>query len=278
MSTDSTDAATTADGELMAKHRAIWATGDYPRVASDLVAPLGPVLVEASGIGPGDRVLDVAAGTGNAAIPAAAIGARVVASDLTPELLERGRTVAAERGVELEWAEANAEALPFADNYFDAVLSCIGVMFAPHHQAAADEIVRVCKPRGTIALINWTPHGLIGQMFAVMKPFAAPPPPGVQPPPLWGSEEHLKELLGKGVVDLATQTRTLTVDLFPTGEAFRDFFKTTYGPTMTAYHNIAGEPDRVAALDAALAELGQRFLAGSTTMEWEYLLVTALKR
>jgi ubiquinone/menaquinone biosynthesis C-methylase UbiE len=277
MSTDSTDAATTADGELMAKHRAIWATGDYPRVASDLVAPLGPVLVEASGIGPGDRVLDVAAGTGNAAIPAAAIGARVVASDLTPELLERGRTIAAERGVELEWAEANAEALPFANNYFDAVLSCIGVMFAPHHQAAADEIVRVCKPRGTIALINWTPHGLIGQMFAVMKPFAAPPPPGVQPPPLWGSEEHLKELLGNGVVDLATQTRTLTVDLFPTGEAFRDFFKTTYGPTMTAYHNIAGEPDRVAALDAALAELGQRFLAGSTTMEWEYLLVTALK-
>jgi ubiquinone/menaquinone biosynthesis C-methylase UbiE len=154
----SSDAAATADGGLMAKHRAIWATGDYTRVASDLVAPLGPVLVEASGIGPDDRVLDVAAGTGNPAIPAAAIGARVVASDLTPELLERGRTVAAECGVELEWAEANAEALPFADNYFDAVLSCIGVMFAPHHQAAADEIVRVCKPGGTIALINWTPR------------------------------------------------------------------------------------------------------------------------
>jgi ubiquinone/menaquinone biosynthesis C-methylase UbiE len=273
----SSDAAATADGGLMAKHRAIWATGDYTRVASDLVAPLGPVLVEASGIGPNDRVLDVAAGTGNAAIPAAAIGARVVASDLTPELLERGRTVAAECGVELEWAEANAEALPFADNYFDAVLSCIGVMFAPHHQAAADEIVRVCKPGGTIALINWTPQGFIGQMFAAMKPFAAPPPSGVQPPPLWGSEEHVKELLGKGVVDLASQTRTLTVDLFPTGEAFRDFFKTNYGPTITAYRNIAGEPDRVAALDAALAELGQRFLAGSTTMEWEYLLVTALK-
>lgn len=274
------DAAITADRDLASKHRAVWATGDYRVVASDLVAPLGPVLVQASGIGPGDRLLDVAAGTGNASIPAAAAGARVVASDLTPELLKVGRAAAADRGVELEWAEADAEALPFDDNGFDAVVSCIGVMFAPHHQRAADELVRVCRPGGTLALINWTPEGFIGQMFAVMKRFAPAPPPGVQPPPLWGKEDHVKQLLGDRVTDLVMQRRTLTVDLFATGEAFRDFFKANYGPTITTYRNLAADPDpdRVAALDAALADLGQRFLAGSSTMHWEYLLITARKR
>lgn len=254
----------------------IWATGNYGTVANRVVAPLGPVLVQASGIGRGDRVLDVAAGTGNASIHAAATGACVVASDLTPELLEVGRAAAVERGVELEWQVADAEALPFGDNSFDAVLSCIGVMFAPHHQRAADELVRVCRPGGTLALINWTPEGFIGQMFATMKRFAPPPPPGVQPPPLWGKEDHVKQLMGGQVTDLALHRRTLTVDLFATGEAFRDFFKANYGPTITAYRNIAA--DARAALDVALAELGQRSLAGPSTMHWEYLLITARKR
>ena len=133
---------------VAAKHRAMWASGDYPKLAAELVAPLGPVLVEATGVDPGDRVLDVAAGTGNGAIPAAQTGASVVASDLCPELLERGRALAAEQGVELEWREANAHALPFGDNAFDVVMSCIGVMFAPFHQQAADELVRVTKPGG----------------------------------------------------------------------------------------------------------------------------------
>lgn len=273
-----TQGAATAERELAAKYRAVWATGDYRIVASDVVAPLGPVLVQATGIGRGDRVLDVAAGTGNASIPAAAMGAHVVASDLTPELLEVGRAAAAERGVELEWVEADAEALPFGDNDFDAVVSCIGVMFAPHHQRAADELVRVCRPGGTLALINWTPEGFIGQMFATMKRFAPAPPPGVQPPPLWGNGEYVKQLLGDRVTDLALQRRTLAVDLFATGEAFRDFFKANYGPTITTYRALAADPDRVAALDAALAELGQRSLGGSSTMYWEYLLVTARKR
>lgn len=268
----------TADPALSAKHRAMWALGDYPAIATDLVAALGPVLVEAIGIGPGDRVLDVAAGTGSVAIPAAQTGAAVVASDLTPELLARGRATAEERGVTLEWREANAEELPFADNEFDAVVSSIGVMFAPHHDAAASELVRVCKPGGRIGVISWTPEGFIGQMFATMKPYVAAPPAGAQPPPLWGNEAHVRGLLGERVQEFAARRATLVVDHFPTGAAFRDYFKANYGPTIAAYSNIAEDSSRVAALDAELADLGDRWLAGSGSMQWEYLLVTARKR
>ena len=144
----------------------MWAMGDYPTLASDLIAELGSALVAACGIAPGDRVLDVAAGSGNASIPAARLGARVVASDLTPELLESGRLTARGLGANIEWREADAEALPFETAEFDHVISCVGVMFAPHHQLSADELVRVCRPGGTIGLISWTPEGFIGQMFA----------------------------------------------------------------------------------------------------------------
>lgn len=267
----------TIDNALAAKHRAVWASGDYPAIVTDLVAPLGPMLVEATGIGPGDRVLDVAAGTGNVAIRAAETGASVVASDLTPELLAAGQRIAAERGIVLEWREANAEQLPFADNDFDVVTSAIGVMFAPHHRAVADELLRVCRPGGRIGLISWTPEGLVGQMFATMKPFVPPPAPGVQPPPLWGSENHVRGLFADRVGSLAVRRGTLRVDRFHTGAAFRDYFKSNYGPTISAYRNIADDPDRVAALDTALAELGERFLTRPSVMEWEYLLVTAVK-
>lgn len=130
---------------LKAKHRAMWALGDYPSVASNVVNELGGELVRACGIEQGDRVLDVAAGSGNASIPAALLGAEVIASDLTPELLEAGRRLAETRGARLDWREADAEALPFADGEFDTVMSCVGVMFAPHHQETADELVRVCR-------------------------------------------------------------------------------------------------------------------------------------
>lgn len=265
------------DPELAAKHRAMWASGDYPAIVTDVVASLGPVLVEATGIGPADRVLDVAAGTGSVAIPAAQTGASVVASDLTPELLAAGQAIAAELGVTLEWRDANAEELPFADRKFDAVLSSIGVMFAPHHQPAADEMVRVCKPGGRIGVISWTPEGFIGQMFATMKPFVAPPPPGAQPPPLWGNEDHVRTLLSDRVGEFSARRAALDVSCFPTGAAFRDYFKANYGPTISAYRNIEHDPERVTALDAALASLGDRYLAGSSHMEWEYLLVTARK-
>ena len=277
MLTMSNPTAAVDESQIAAKHRAMWASGDYPKLAVELVAPLGPVLVEATGIGPGDRVLDVASGTGNAAIPAARTGASVVASDLCPELLESGRAYATEQGVELEWREANAHALPFGDDEFDVVMSCIGVMFAPFHQQAADELVRVTKPGGRIGVISWTPEGHIGQLWAAMKPYAPPPPPGAQPPPLWGQEDHIRQLLGDRVTDLVTERRTLPVHHFPDGAAFRDYFKAVYGPTIAVYRNIEADADRVAELDAAIARLGDHVMTGAGTMEWEYLLVTARK-
>ena len=268
-----------ADRALKTKHRAMWAMGNYPTVVTDVVAPLGPILVDAAGIKSGDVVLDVAAGSGNAAIPAARAGARVIASDLTPELLETGQKLAAEARVQLTWEAADAEALPYGDSEFDAVLSCLGVMFAPHHQTSADELIRVCRPGGTIGLLSWTPSGFIGQMFATMRPYAAPPPPGAQPPPLWGSEDHVRELLGDRVEQVRTETRTLRVTHYTSPEAFRDYFKTNYGPTISAYRFIADDPDRVAALDHDLAELGQRFDVGtdSYVLDWEYLIFIARK-
>src|SRR3954451_11970192 len=179
-----------ADRALKDRHAAAWALGDCPAVPAEVIPELGPRVVRAAAIRAGQRVLDVAAGTGNAALAAAATGASVVPTDLTPELIDTGGALAERHGLPLEWQVADAEALPFPDADFDAVLSCVGVMFAPHHQAAADELLRVCRPGGTIALASWTPEGFIGQLFAAMKPFVPPPPPGAQPPPLWGREEH----------------------------------------------------------------------------------------
>lgn len=271
---------TDADRALKARHRAMWASGDYPTLASDLIWSLGRTLVDATGVHPGDRVLDVAAGSGNAAIPAALRGATVVASDLAPELFEVGRRRATEAGAELEWREGDAEALPFGDDAFDVVTSCLGVMFAPHHQVAADELVRVTRSGGRIGLLSWTPEGFIGEMFKVMKPFAAPLPEGAQPAPLWGDEQHVRELLGDRVTDVAAIRRTVTIDRFDTPQAFRDYFKTHYGPTIAVYGRIAEDPDQVATLDSALVDLARAHGLGSSggAMEWEYLLLTAVTR
>jgi len=269
------------DRELKTKHRALWAAGDYPAVAAELIPEFGPELVRACGVRAGDRVLDVAAGSGNAAIPAAEAGATVVASDLTPELFDAGRRIAAQRGVELEWAEADAEALPFADDGYDVVMSSVGVMFAPHHQAAADELIRVCRPGGTIGLINWTPQGFIGNLFKTMKPYAPPPPPGASPAPLWGDEDHVRELFGDRVTDLQMRRQEIVIDHSPSPEAFREYWKRNYGPTIAAYKFNVDDPDRVAALDrdfvAFLTEWNKATEPGKTAYHAEYLLVTATK-
>ena len=198
-----------ADRALKARHRSMWAMGNYNAVATEVIPALGPVLVEAAGVKAGDRVLDIAAGSGNASLPAARAGAKVVASDLTPELLELGRQQAEAAGLEIDWQEADAEALPYADGEFDVVLSLVGIMFAPHHQQSADELARVTRGGGRIGLISWTPEGFIGQMFATMKPYAPPPPPGASPPPLWGREEHVRELLGDRVSDVKGTVQSL---------------------------------------------------------------------
>jgi SAM-dependent methyltransferase len=266
-----------ADRALKARHRAMWALGDYAVLADRVISDLGQVLTQACGVRPGDRVLDIAAGSGNAAIPAALAGASVVACDLTPELLAAGQQRAERQGAELEWRQADAEALPFADGEFDVVMSCLGIMFAPHHQAAVGELLRVCRPGATIGLLSWTPEGFIGQMFAAMKPYAAPPPPGAQPPPLWGREDHVCSLLGARVTDIAAHRRTVRVDQFTSTENFRDCFKASYGPTIAAYRGIADDPQRTTALDHDLTDLARRHDHGTqtTVMDWEYLLLTA---
>jgi SAM-dependent methyltransferase len=277
MTTDTAGAGADADTALKARHRAMWALGDYHAVATEIIPDLGPVLVEAARLGPGDHVLDVAAGSGNVAIPAAATGAHVIASDLTPELLDQGRADAEAAGVSLEWEVGDAENLPYDNDSFDAVTSCVGVMFAPHHQAAADELVRVCRPGGRIGLISWTPTGFIGQLFATMKPYVAPPPPGAQPPPLWGDIEHVRGLLGDRVTDVEASQQLLGAGDLSDPAAFRDYFKTNYGPTIAAYRGLAEDPERTAELDQALLDLVERFRTPEGTVEWEYLLVVATK-
>ena len=271
----------TADRALKARHRAMWALGDYPAVAADVIPELGPVLAAASGVRAGDRVLDVAAGSGNAAVAAALIGAHVTASDLTPELFDAGREFADRHGVTVAWEEGDAEALSYDDGAFDAVVSCVGTMFAPHHQRTADELVRVCRPGGRIGLLSWTPQGFVGQLFATMKPYAPPPPPGAQPPPLWGDEDHVRALLGDRVTDVVARRQTLTMELFATPQAWREYWKTVYGPTIAVYRGIADDPEKVAALDQGLDAVAARFDRGTgdrLVMEWEYLLLTARKQ
>jgi SAM-dependent methyltransferase len=269
---------TDADTALKARHRAMWALGDYHAVATEIIPDLGPVLVEATHLGAGDDVLDVAAGSGNVAIPAAEAGAHVTATDLTPELLDQGRADAEARGASLDWRVADAEHLPFEDASFDAVTSCVGVMFAPRHQQAADELVRVCRPGGRIGLISWTPTGFIGQLFAVMKPYVAPPPPGAQPPPLWGDIEHVRELLGDRVTDVRASQQLLHAGQLSDGVAFRDYFKKNYGPTIAAYRSLEDDPARTAELDQALLDLVERFRTPDGSVSWEYLLIVATKR
>jgi SAM-dependent methyltransferase len=267
------------DSDLKTRHRAMWASGDYPSMVETFLLPLGPRLVEACGIGPDMEVLDVAAGTGNASIPAAQRGARVTASDLTPELFDAGRARAEAEGVELEWVEADAENLPFDGESFDVVMSSIGAMFAPHHQEVADELVRVCRPGGTIGMLNWTPEGMIGQLFKTMGPFAPPPPPGAQPPPLWGSEDHVRELFGDRVELHTLERDMLEITAFGKPREYGEHFKERYGPTIVARAN-ASRDGREGDLDEALDRFSDEWNLGTpedARFEQEYLIVVGTR-
>ena len=269
-----------ADTELKARHRTMWGKGDYPRMVETFLLPIGQRLVAAAEIPPGARVLDVAAGTGNASVPAAQRGARVTASDLTPELLAAGQRRPEAQGLGIGWVEADAEHLPFEDGSYDVVLSAIGVMFAPHHQLAADELVRVCRQGGTIAVLSWTPEGMIGDLFRTLKPFAPAPPPGAQPPPLWGSEEHLKGLLGERVQLSTLRRDVLEVTAFPRAHDYAAHFKAYYGPTIAGRAN-AEKDGRERELDEALDALCDRWdrgTADSARFEMEYLVAVGTKR
>ena len=271
---------TASDNELKARHRKMWASGDYPSMVETFLLPLGPALVEASGIQQGMHVLDVAAGTGNASLRAAERGAMVTASDLTPELLEAGRAVAEADGLSLEWVEADAENLPFDDESFDVVMSSIGAMFAPHHQAVADQMVRVCRPGGTIGLLSWTPEGMIGALFRTMGPFMPPPPPGAQPAPLWGSEDHVRELFGERVEWRTLERQDLTITAFQRGRDYGEHFKARYGPTIAARANAekngrAEEFDE--ALDAFCDEWNQSEPDQPARFEKEYLVAVGTR-
>jgi SAM-dependent methyltransferase len=181
----------------VAPARAVWRLGDYYRFAREQMWEIGPVVVNACGISQGQRVLDVAAGSGNVAIRAAQASAEVVASDITPENLEAGRKEADTLGAALEWVEADAQALPFGDDEFDVVTSSFGAIFAPDHQKVADELLRVCRPGGTICLTTFPPGGLAEDIFGVVAPYMPPPPPDANSPLLWGTEEHVRRSGGE---------------------------------------------------------------------------------
>jgi ubiquinone/menaquinone biosynthesis C-methylase UbiE len=223
---------------LKAKQRKTWASGDYGAVAA-LIHPIAENLVLAADLSAGSRVLDVATGTGNAAIAAARCLCVVDAVDYVPELLERGRARAAAEHLPVRFVEGDAEALPGPDGGYDAVFSVVGVMFAPNQEQAAAELVRVVRPGGTVALANWTPDGFIGELFRTVGR-RVPPPPGVRAPVEWGHEPRLRELFAERVDDLRV-TRRDFVFRFGSAEAFADYFRAHYGPTLKAFEALGAD-------------------------------------
>jgi SAM-dependent methyltransferase len=263
---------------LKSDTRAAWALGDYHSFAKQTVWELGEVLVRACGISAGQRVLDVAAGTGNTAIRAAEAGAEVVASDLTPENFVAGRREAEAHGVELTWVEADAERLPFADNEFDAVTSSLGAIFAPDHEAVAGEMLRVCRPGGTIGMLNFTPA--IDELFAVFGPYR-PLAPNGPTPGMWGSEAHVRDLFGDRVASLRFARGTYT-ERAATPRDYWELFKRTFGPVVAVYAGLADRRERAAALDRDFLEYARRANSGSpgaaAEYPYEYLVIIARKR
>lgn len=272
---------TDVDRDNKAAARRTWAMGDYATFASELIWDVGPAVVDAAGVRPGRRVLDVAAGTGNAAIRAAEAGADVVASDLTPEHFVAGRQLAQRHGVELEWVEADAEALPFEDGEFDVVMSCLGAIFAPNHARVAAELLRVCKSGGTIAMANFTPRGVAEDFFAVFAPYMPPPRPGDESPMLWGSDDHVRALLGPGLKSLEL-TPMSYIERAASPAAYCEFIKRTFGPVVAIYASLSERAAETAGLDKAFLEFAERSnvgpIGGPAEYRYEYVLVVGRRR
>jgi ubiquinone/menaquinone biosynthesis C-methylase UbiE len=226
---------------LRARQQQTWASGDYSAVGATLQL-IAERLVDSADLQAGWRVLDVAGGSGNVALAASRAGCEVTCTDYVPSLLERaGERAAAER-LPIEIREAAAEDLPFPDASFDAVVSAIGVMFAADHAAAAAELVRVCRPGGSIALASWTPEGFVGGMLRTVSKHVAPPA-GAQPPTRWGTEETVEELLGPGVGEIRHRQRTYTFR-FRSAAHFVEFFRDNYGPTHKAFGALDADGQR----------------------------------
>ncbi len=262
--------------ELRDKQQKVWSSGDYNRIAA-LTVPLSEKLVDVVGIAPGDRVLDVATGTGHAALAAARRSGVVTGTDYVPALLDIARRRAVAEDVVVDFVEADAESQPFDDGTFDVVLSAIGVMFSADHRKAASELMRVCRPGGRIALASWTPEGFVGGILGTVGKHVSPPP-GAQSPTRWGTEQIVADLLGDEVVDVGSTTHTVT-QRFADAAAFADLFLTYYGPTFAAASRLPDEGKQALRADLiALAESHDRGDGPGIVTDWEYRIVTATRR
>lgn len=255
----------------------MWALGDYDRIGA-LIAEQGRALVAAAGIGPGMRVLDVGAGSGYATLPAAETGAEVVACDPTPELLATGERHARDRGIAVRWEVADAQALPFADGEFDVVLSCIGAMFAPDQQATARELMRVCRPGGTVVMANWDPDGAVGRFFNVVHRYAEPSPSDDGPSPLaWGDPEHVAALLRGNEVH--TARKRVRVEFAGPADALAAHYLRYFPPLVAtlAVLDSARAAELRRELTAFFVDLDSGPAGGRPYRAYEYLLVRACK-
>lgn len=246
---------------LKLKQQATWSSGDYAVVGTTLQI-VGETLAEALDLRAGQRVLDVAAGNGNATLAAARRGCDVISTDYVGALLRRGQARAEAEGLPVQFREADAENLPFGDAAFDAVVSTFGVMFTPNQERAASELVRVCRSGGKIGLANWTPAGFIGELFKVIGRHL-PPPAGVRSPSLWGTEERLHELF-EGRIASFEVLRKHYVFRYRSPEHWLDTFRTYYGPMHKAFAALDG--DRQGALEQDLLALARRFNRADDTM------------
>jgi SAM-dependent methyltransferase len=260
---------------IKAKQQATWASGDFAVIGVTLQI-VGETLAEAVDIRAGERVLDVAAGNGNATLAAAHRFARVTSTDYVPALLEKGAARARAEGLDVVFLPADAEELPFADSSFDVVLSTFGAMFTPRHTRPADEMLRVVRPGGRIGLANWTPEGFIGQLFKVIGGFI-PPPPGLKSPALWGTEPHIVDLFGKQAADIRSERRSFMFR-YRSAAHWLDIFRKYYGPTQKAFGALdaAGQEALAAEITALLERLNVGG-ASSLVVPGEYLEVVVTK-